>query len=421
MYRILVVDDEPYIVKRIAGLLDEQEHLELDVYKVYSAFEALELLKQVRMDIVLSDVRMPGMDGLQLLEEVRRIWPNCRVIMLTGYNEFDYIYTAIKLNCTTYLTKTEDDSELIRAIETTIDSINKSRVDEEFIQKAKNQISISLPLLQREYIYNLLNGDGELTEVNQEGLDELEISLKADLEVILLIGIFDESDKGLAGAKNTQMYLAVKAIAEHYFSDYLTFVNAVVDRTYMVWLLQPGKDGRGDTYLYVKENIEIIQKTCKEYLKTDISFIHDNRSAAWNEVQERYRAMKRMLNSRIGFIPGAIIIFKDTMDNGPENLLNSNYAGQNTDYLQNHIDMLETLLEQGHKDKFLYEINKALGPLKEVPNKNNPFALEIYHSVALILLSYINNNRLFEKIAFKIGLNRLMRTDEFDIWEEAVN
>ena len=67
MYRILVIDDEPIIADGLYELFAQDETCALEVHKVYSAPDALKLLDRLRIDIVLSDIKMPGMNGLALL------------------------------------------------------------------------------------------------------------------------------------------------------------------------------------------------------------------------------------------------------------------------------------------------------------------------------------------------------------------
>ncbi|UJF31407.1 response regulator [Paenibacillus hexagrammi] len=102
MYRMLIVDDEEIITDGLFGVFS-QLNLGLDVYKAYSGLEALDLMRSTRVDIVLSDIRMPGMDGLKLMQTIRSNWEHCKIIFLTGYNDFDYIYQAIQTPGVSYL------------------------------------------------------------------------------------------------------------------------------------------------------------------------------------------------------------------------------------------------------------------------------------------------------------------------------
>ena len=74
MRRVMIVDDEPIIVQGLLSMLGESE-LDIDLYGAYSGEEALSLLSQTRMDIVVSDVRMPGMDGFQLMNKILYLRP----------------------------------------------------------------------------------------------------------------------------------------------------------------------------------------------------------------------------------------------------------------------------------------------------------------------------------------------------------
>ena len=116
MYRLLIVDDEPAIVEGLALLFSEVEGMDLDVMKAHSGLEAVAIAGTTKLDIVLSDIRMPGMNGIQLMDEIGRCWPSCRFVMLTGYDQFDYIYTAVQKRADAYLLKTEEDAVVVDAV-----------------------------------------------------------------------------------------------------------------------------------------------------------------------------------------------------------------------------------------------------------------------------------------------------------------
>ena len=123
MYRLLIVDDEPDVLQALYDMLLDHESLDLDVLKAGSAGEALEILNRERLDIVLSDICMPGMDGIELLRHVRENWPDCRMIFLTGHTEFSYIYQAEKLEAVSYILKTEGRQKIIDALDKAIGQI----------------------------------------------------------------------------------------------------------------------------------------------------------------------------------------------------------------------------------------------------------------------------------------------------------
>ena len=113
--RLLIVDDEPHIVDWLHDLM-RSEFPDMDVRKAYSGIQAREMLEKEKIELLISDIRMPKMTGLELMRLVREKWPSCRILFLTGYGEFDYVYTAIQQKGVRYLLKTEDDEVIVRAV-----------------------------------------------------------------------------------------------------------------------------------------------------------------------------------------------------------------------------------------------------------------------------------------------------------------
>lgn len=112
--RILIVDDEERFRFTLAKLLKVRE---LDVTTLGSGPEALEALKQEQYDVIVLDVRMPGMDGIETLAEIKKLNPNIEVIVLTGHASVDAAVDIMKLGGYDYLLKPCSVEELIEKIE----------------------------------------------------------------------------------------------------------------------------------------------------------------------------------------------------------------------------------------------------------------------------------------------------------------
>ena len=112
--RILIVDDEERFRLTLGKLLKVRE---LDVTTLGSGPEALEVLKQEQYDVIVLDVRMPGMDGIETLAEIKKLNPNIEVIILTGHASVDAAVDIMKLGGYDYLLKPCSVEELIEKIE----------------------------------------------------------------------------------------------------------------------------------------------------------------------------------------------------------------------------------------------------------------------------------------------------------------
>ena len=125
-YRVLIVDDEPHVVEAVAELLESADAFSVDLYRAYNAAEALRLLDAGRMDLVISDIEMPGMNGLMLLDEINRRWPVCRVVFLTAHPNFQYVREALQKHAADYILKTEDDDVLLEKLTNVLDSLEEA-------------------------------------------------------------------------------------------------------------------------------------------------------------------------------------------------------------------------------------------------------------------------------------------------------
>lgn len=91
MYNLLIVDDERVVVDGLAKNID-WEGLNIDkVFKAYNGKEAIEIINKRRLDIVIADIKMPEMTGLELAKQIREKWPLVKVIILSGYEESEII------------------------------------------------------------------------------------------------------------------------------------------------------------------------------------------------------------------------------------------------------------------------------------------------------------------------------------------
>lgn len=422
MYKLLIVDDEPDITDGLYIFFRNIEHMELDVYKAYSGFEALELLNHTKIDIVLTDIYMPGLTGLKMLEKIHSNWPQCKVIFLTGHEEFDYVYTAIKYEGVSYLLKTEGYDEIAKAVGKVITQIDASLKTDELVSRARKYMATVMPIMQKEYLTDLLNEDNIPSVLRNQQFKELEIPLNPNLPVLLLLGRFDNMPTGISSVERMKILCSIKVIAEQNFPAVITAVHIACERTILLWLIQPGEFIENECNIdyaafswqhlisLVKGNVDTIQSACRNSLNISISFILDNEGTVWENISGKYDSLKLLIYSRMGM--------------GMDMLMVNGSFGGNSD-IKNGIlkfkkmKLLEIHLESGQSKEFFQLLSEAKQCFNMVEGKHYNPALEVFYSISLIFLSYINRWNLTEKIAFKIGLNKLTHVDEHASWDDA--
>jgi HD-like signal output (HDOD) protein/ActR/RegA family two-component response regulator len=160
--KILFVDDEVPILKSLNRLFMDTEY---EVFTAGSGEEALEILTDEKIDMVITDMKMPVMDGYQLLEQVKELHPNVLRIILSGYSEKNTILTALQKNIAKlYILKPWDNNKLVQLVDQIFQTENILR-DSNLLGLINN--AEELPTLNNSYrqIMDLIDADADLVKI----------------------------------------------------------------------------------------------------------------------------------------------------------------------------------------------------------------------------------------------------------------
>src|SRR5699024_5347830 len=127
LYKVLLVDDEPLITEGLQALVDWEDYGFEVVQRLENGQEALAYLERNEIDLLVTDIVMPKKTGLELIAEVQKINPTIKTIILSGYEEFDYIKKGIALGIENYLIKPVDEDELVQTIKGIGDTLSDNR------------------------------------------------------------------------------------------------------------------------------------------------------------------------------------------------------------------------------------------------------------------------------------------------------
>ncbi|NOG46653.1 MAG: HDOD domain-containing protein [Calditrichaeota bacterium] len=191
MKQILFVDDEPHILQGLKRMLRSFRR-EWQMHFANSGYEALELLSNHEIDVIVSDMRMPGMDGAELLENVKNSHPNVVRIILSGQSDKEMILKSVK-PAHQFLSKPCNPNELKHTIQKALDL--RDLLKNENVTDLISQIETlpSLPTLYIEIIDKLNEQDSSLTDVAQ--IIKKDVSMTAEILKLINSSFFGFSNK----------------------------------------------------------------------------------------------------------------------------------------------------------------------------------------------------------------------------------
>ena len=185
MYRVIIVDDEPIIRRGLRETI-EWDSLGLEVAgEAADGAEALKLIEAIRPEILITDIRMPQMDGLALIREVRKLDYDVKITILSGYNDTSYLQAAIKLGVDNYLLKPIDNDELIGNLKNAVSEIEKEA-------EVGLRIRQGSELLRSNTLRRLVTGNISLEELKEKS-DFLGISVRAERYVCAVCAMSRQS------------------------------------------------------------------------------------------------------------------------------------------------------------------------------------------------------------------------------------
>lgn len=154
--KVIIVDDE-YLIRNLIKMKVDWEEVSMEVVgEAGNAEQALELVEQLNPDIIFTDICMPSMDGIEFSRRVVEKYPHIKIIIVTGYDDFEYARSSIKVGISDFILKPINSSELMQTLNKLRSIINSERNHEKEYNQLKKQVEESLPILREKFLNELL-------------------------------------------------------------------------------------------------------------------------------------------------------------------------------------------------------------------------------------------------------------------------
>lgn len=404
MVHILLVDDEQYVVDDLMLAFPWEELGRIKVYKAYSAYQALEIVASTPIDILITDIAMPGMNGLDLVKQVRQKKQKIRCLLLTGYAEFEYAREALHQGVIEYLVKPLDHNLLKIALEKVIHSIHADIEKNASYEKALLTFRENLPALKEKLLHELIQGKVYSPHALKERLINYQLSFKQDDTIYVTLIRLEEHFTSFGHDSQLLFEYAVSNITCEMLADFEVW-HCRDNYENLVFLVK----SRDNLLQQDPENIvqqlgnitQQLHHNVNDYLKGGISVILSYGGRFSNDLNSMYEDALAALRQQIGNEKGYFLSLTNKWKSTKIEPLKLIYSPPTLMHL------LETGQWASYK-KRLQDLNEALSNL---PTYNEEYIEEI-HSLILssfhyiahtnhVLLSELVGRELLEKTTFR--------------------
>ena len=410
MYNVLIVDDEKMIRDDLCGLLSMEENLELDLTTAASGVEAKQILEERKIDIAIMDINMPQMSGLELYDIILENWPHCKMIFLTGYADFDYVYKVSKH--ARYVLKAEEDEKILEALYETIEELENDLLVEQLSDFQEDQKKQAMLHARTILLEELFDGYRPLKQLSKERVEELGIDLDLQKKVyyvifrhnVFLMDDYEEEKKSIP------LYYQ---LVEKYFLDFMQGTFFEYNRNYMIAMLQPKKlQVESSVIRMLTGTAEIFQKALKKNLSFSSSIVVGTEPI---EIKDLITEFPGIANRMAWMSDSEVVTEGLQKEAGEEETLPD---GKKLELTQKVLK-LEYYLEGMEEESVLLILKELQEELQNIRSMHDLFALEIYCRISSKMLGWIKRLNLGEELAFRISTMQLYNVSLHENWKEA--
>ncbi|MDN4078289.1 response regulator [Paenibacillus polymyxa] len=300
MVQILLVDDESYVTESLAATIP-WESLGIErVHQAASALAAVDVLEAHDIDILVTDIRMPGMTGLELIVEVNERWPHIRSLLLTGYADFEYAKKALQLKAFDYILKPVDDDEFIKCVSAAMDSLKEEWEAFDKVHQLQYSRRNDFGVLRTHLMHDLLLGRDLAVQKITDKMSEYEIKLRTEHPASMLLIQLGKHFSDMDYHSVSLIEYAIGNIAEEVFAPDFHVWHCKAPHDCLIVLIEGNWDLFAERTVdeqnhFLRAAIETFRKNVSNYLKGEIYVTLTNWFHFPDELPKLYQTAIRSL------------------------------------------------------------------------------------------------------------------------------
>lgn len=302
--KVFLVEDEMVIRRGIKNSIDWEKEGYIFCGEASDGELAYPMIIKEKPDILITDIRMPFMDGLELCKLVKEELPNIKILILSGYDEFDYAKEAIRLGVTEYLLKPISSGKLLEALNGVSESIRREKEDKDLVRKYMEEMRENTEHEKQKFFEQMIAGNLSMADALETG-KKYEMNLSAGMYNLLLFRFTLGEENRKSGELLGEAEYAIKKLTER-----------------LEYVFEFQRDVEGWAFLLMADNEEQMSERVKE-LSKELEEIMKNYStiayfggigqpvARLRELEESFREAERALAARFTMELNRIISVDD--------------------------------------------------------------------------------------------------------------
>lgn len=312
LYRIMIVDDEEEIRLGIIKKIDWEANGFIVVANAENGQEALEKAEKYQPDVIMTDIKMPFMDGLELGKKLVELMPSTKIIVFSGCDDFEYAHRAIKINVVEYVLKPINSIELVDVLKRLKFQLDKEYEEKRNLETLYKHYVESLPVIREQFLVGVLEGRISDNQWNEQA-ENLSIDFKYNyLSVALLradgvLALGNEADNEAIQKEPTLIPISIKKIVDENMDKYSKFISFIYSDMVVVIGNFSNKE---DILLFIK-GINEVCKTYERVMNLTISAGIGYTYTKPSEIRFSYRSAQNALDYRFILGTGKAIYVDD--------------------------------------------------------------------------------------------------------------
>lgn len=405
MLSLLIVDDEPTIVDTLAFTIDWERLEIMTVYKAYSGREAQLILSEHAIDIVIVDINMPRMTGIELVAQIHQHYRHVKCVLLSGHAEFAYAKQAIKYGVSDYLLKPVSDEELIAVIDKLAQRIKEEWEEIVSQKRVFHTLKESFPILKERLLSEILMG-----RMKEESLlyfvELYEIPFRYRDEICIMVIRLEENLPEFNDRDIFLLEYAVINIAVEMFGDSYDLWSCKDSNGYLVLLIRmkpvSHEDWIGEEHKKFDSLAMQLQRNIGLYLKRVVSIIVSKWGEFPHDIGRLYNHVTGQIRSKLANESGYFLTGELSETVGVQQPLHSLYE----------TPTLHHLLENRRWDEYRDKLKRVIHDMKAVGHLSQEHVQEAYTVIAGSFYYYVHkhNRLLSDLVGGPIALDRVVHS-----------